>query len=640
MFNQYPYTDYHELNTDWIIGKIKNVETAETNTKQYAEDADAAKTAAEDAKDIAVAAKDDAVSAKDDAVSAKDDAVSFLTDTKDQLDLLQSRVDNIIPDGTQTAGNLELLDIRVGADGTTYASAGDAVRGQVDILSADLRHDIRMITETPIPYAGAISTISSDPTADKNKDYRVNVPANPHNGDVMYYNGLEWVYDENFAHRESSYQFFGRSKVVIDMTNQTYTLDNAINVYYDQGRTVSAIKAVSDQTLPYMSVATNGVFVYLDTTDNLLKVIATTPSGFEYDPTRILCGYIYKTSKECVFRFPYILKSDLDAQTQEAADKALMASGEGLVETAYKAVNLLNTHAKNLSFLFITDTHVNGVEGYTTDAKKNMDLFRIAANKGVSDFAFHDGDLISCYGYTKNQFVGQVIPAFDYWSDIDIPFYVAKGNHDGNVNSTSTPEEVNTNGLTKSQYYTLFQNRLPARVVDDANPFGGYYYMDYDEQKIRVIVLNDFETPQVNDGIDHSADQCSWLYDTLDSLESGWYVIILSHYITSYRYNVGTILDAFVHKGETRTAEDTGITYSFDAAANGTMIAHIYGHTHNDQFDDNRGWNRIGVQRGYADENEFGTTDEFCFSIFTVDISDATLYETRIGRGSDRSFTF
>lgn len=132
MFNEYPYTDYHELNTDWIISKIKNVETAEANTKQYAEDAEAAKVIAVDAKDIAVAAKETAVEAKDDAVEAKDDAISYLTDTRDQLNLLQSRVDNIIPDGTQTAGNTELLDIRVGGNGITYDSAGNAVRGQFD----------------------------------------------------------------------------------------------------------------------------------------------------------------------------------------------------------------------------------------------------------------------------------------------------------------------------------------------------------------------------------------------------------------------------------------------------------------------------------------------------------------------------
>ena len=55
------------------------------------------------------------------------------------LNVQKSRIDTFtsLPEGS-TSGNAELADIRVGADGTTYDTAGNAVRGQIGELKSDL----------------------------------------------------------------------------------------------------------------------------------------------------------------------------------------------------------------------------------------------------------------------------------------------------------------------------------------------------------------------------------------------------------------------------------------------------------------------------------------------------------------------
>ena len=73
-------------------------------------------------------------------------------------EVLSARLDQIeaLPDGSTTA-DAELVDIRVGYDGETYPSAGDAVRGQVE----DLHNEIDSYLDTIIEYSKNLFNIST-----------------------------------------------------------------------------------------------------------------------------------------------------------------------------------------------------------------------------------------------------------------------------------------------------------------------------------------------------------------------------------------------------------------------------------------------------------------------------------------------
>lgn len=148
-YNKYPYTDFHELNLDWVLETVQNVVAEWNATKQEWDDTEQAwndlKSYVENyfntldlQEEVNIKINEMAADGTLDAIIApffnayKTEIDGIMVNQNSRIGVLESRMDEFasLPPGS-TAGNAELLDIRVAYDGHTYPSAGDAVRGQV-----------------------------------------------------------------------------------------------------------------------------------------------------------------------------------------------------------------------------------------------------------------------------------------------------------------------------------------------------------------------------------------------------------------------------------------------------------------------------------------------------------------------------
>lgn len=260
--------------------------------------------------------------------------------------------------------------------------------------------------------------------------------------------------------------------------------------------------------------------------------------------------------------------------------------------------------------------------------------------------------------------------------------FMCQGNHDGTWQKwNSTSHQCKAKDVVTDKTWTnMFLKNIDGAVYDAANPLGGYLYKDYEDRKVRVIILNTCDICVYdNDGyLKYNAmydnairqQQLDWLVNyALDFSDKGedrtnWGIIVFTHFGVDVDNDwfphgatlVENVLQAFrtgssIVQTEGTVGSDFYLSVNHDFSTQGAMnyIAYIHGHTHTDRVLFNSGVPHIATASangvydsetppvgGTCPARTAGTLSYFCWDTMQYDKQNAKMIAYRFGAGADR----
>ena len=512
--------------------------------------------------------------------------------------VLSGRIDQIIalPDGSTTA-DAELIDIRIGADGITYASAGDAVRGQIGDLKNTFDASVGMELVQASENGKLLATNGDDGAS---VDYQITSYVQVKPGDVIAYEGVIAGAGSNLGAALYTSPT-GRNGFVVPLvvlTGQTGRVFTSMQVVIPDTygdvlfvRAASAYDNSANSSYPKAPVHLEIISkLYQAPITNKLYIGDFEQGGFSATDPTVSAQRIHM--KNCV-ALPYGDKTVLSVSCNPKFLFAVRAgrTGQNLSSNLYWYVSGQKVHFANheqyYRVIFAKGTPGTGVyENLTPEDITEIspvitydfdgsgavvqDVFsdnseaieRLVNAQNVLSAASHGGigsnplimhisDLHGDYERTRNALQlsetygadaivlsGDIVAnhpsdGVDWMHSLFNEFSVKPVICTGN-------HEVSQNGITDEQVYTYYMQPSASKIGNTSGKT--YYYTDIASKKLRIISVDLYQYGATTRSNAHmSSEQLAFICDALKTTPSEYGILMVAH---TPCVDVGNLKDA------------------------------------------------------------------------------------------------
>ena len=318
------------------------------------------------------------------------------------------------------------------------------------------------------------------------------------------------------------------------------------------------------------------------------------------------------------------------------------------------------------AFAMVTDLHDNDPDHYSETLEYQINAIKKLKEQGRIDFVLVGGDLTDGGFSQKSKLLDKFSAHRLAFSKIGVPVLFMRGNHDDN----SYNSLVAANCIKSEEFAKRLIMNEPKNIIQSDK---AYYYRDFDDINVRVIVLDFIDYPwTVEDGNlvyyavggngvwrGYSNDQIHWLAGT--ALNTNKRIIITGHYSThtnlmtswekSIEHNWNEVNSAMIAYQSRSTYSFDGQTYDFSGKT-GKILAQVTGHSHSfGAFKDNGiVWSSTGspstdvTHRTYDNtpyetmgSRAYGDITEAHFNVFVCDNNNVHIIS--YGQMGDLDFT-